>query len=1412
MIFIQRLFSTILLSFILLTVLSGALSAQVDNRIPFKHRVGQPPPEENLFHIRGDFTIIGNTNLTLKHYSDTSLNSLNEIVFVDIDKDQLTFNSSSATLQFSQENDSDPACTEILYAGLYWSGRTEFGKGMTFELTKGTIKEEPQKVEASTKLLSDGDHVSNSSYTLYIHHQFDELAMLSPLYFLVSEFGHEEVEFQFTNGGRVEYRIGEREWTAVQNLQVKTGAGVSIATFDPITFSEGPLSITIDQLSRSTETDYQNIVARDNRMQVTTSGMSVSEFLNTQHFDKRKVKLKGPGATDYTEVRASGNSILFPQEELDGMFVGYADVTDYVKSHGAGEYTVANIALTEGWGDATGLFGHWGLVVVYQNPKMDARDVTIFDGYSYVRSSNLEEQIGEIEISGFGAVKQGSVNLKLGLMAGEGDRSITGDFLKIINQKGEWVSLQHTMNEPENFFNSSIYTPVRNKSNKLIEPARNPRLLNNTGIDIVMWDIPNPNNSIIANEQTSTRFRFGTKQDVYAIYAFAFSVRSYSPDVVVTNRIESIHHEAPGEYPVIKPGQEITFTLEIKNKGKEATEQTQLVIPLPYTAEFVSAETLPEGYGTVKFDPSSGQTGAIIWDIGDIPLPEDPDEIIAALQYTLKVTEDCFILANDNCEAIVSINGFISGVGSNSGNVFKNLSFPQSNMDGDCAEEDAGGVWNIPITGRAEFARARCAGYDLFSGLGDISIPEFCQNDVPVDLLELISPSQDNFNVYFFTAETGGSPLYSYYVNTSVAGTEQVWVSEGPAGSCTGFRIPVTLTVTPTAPVPHIIDKTTCANAGLHCEVTPIGDYQLLYYMDDDPQSSPLDTVPMAGSDAGEYVVWVSQYKKGECESRRKKVIVTVEDCPAIRVSITPDVPYFYKEGEKISYELVVENVGKTVLKNVRIQESLTNTSWGVSILQPAQRKVFSTTYVTNEMDLIYKIVSNSLYAESTSPEGYYVSDYQYADVLGLSPSFLDFAVTTVDVFCSEGENAFGYINIEFKEVQTGNYQLTNLTTGISVADSFYQQQAISVEVPAGDYTLSIFENPAYVHHAPEVYTVKESYVDFIVPEEIIGCIAYNFLPIAHMSLSFQLIGPDGRFVPSEMDGSYQLRQTGTYQLIGRDPEGLRCPLQKAFDAIISRPLEMMLELLPFCAEDAFTSIQVNEPVGDNLLKWFKVEVDEEVYLSQFDNQNTISVAEEGLYKAVLSDQKGCVVGMGSSQVLRLLSSPPLLNPVYTICPTSKTTTSLHAGDDFVSAKWMLDGLEVSNTIHFTPRQAGTYSLIATDQNGCDFFVDFEVEEKCFPTIRYPNAIRLGTVDKGFVAYPDNLIADLEIVIHNRWGEIIFHCADNKLEYGKPSTCIWDGTYQGKKIPNGNYSLTLRYKIKDSSEVVTERASIHVLE
>lgn len=66
--------------------------------------------------------MIGNTNLTLQNYGDNLMND-GMMVFVDVDSDPSTFNSSSAFLEFSKENGANSSCTKVLFAGLYWSGR-----------------------------------------------------------------------------------------------------------------------------------------------------------------------------------------------------------------------------------------------------------------------------------------------------------------------------------------------------------------------------------------------------------------------------------------------------------------------------------------------------------------------------------------------------------------------------------------------------------------------------------------------------------------------------------------------------------------------------------------------------------------------------------------------------------------------------------------------------------------------------------------------------------------------------------------------------------------------------------------------------------------------------------------------------------------------------------------------------------------------------------------------------------------------------------------------------------------------------------------------------------------------------------------------------------------------------------------
>lgn len=88
---------------------------------PFTQRTSQYSPEQTIYHIQGDFALIGNTNMTLQNYSNTGNNG-NNMKYVDIDGDASTVNSSSAELRFSTEHGANPECTNIIYAGLYWTG------------------------------------------------------------------------------------------------------------------------------------------------------------------------------------------------------------------------------------------------------------------------------------------------------------------------------------------------------------------------------------------------------------------------------------------------------------------------------------------------------------------------------------------------------------------------------------------------------------------------------------------------------------------------------------------------------------------------------------------------------------------------------------------------------------------------------------------------------------------------------------------------------------------------------------------------------------------------------------------------------------------------------------------------------------------------------------------------------------------------------------------------------------------------------------------------------------------------------------------------------------------------------------------------------------------------------------------
>lgn len=157
------------------------------------------------------------------------------------------------------------------------------------------------------------------------------------------------------------------------------------------------------------------------------------------------------------------------------------------------------------------------MVVVYENALMEARDVVVFDGFAYVESYLNQDNI--LDLQGFSAVESGPVDVKLGVMAAEGERGGTGDYFEIEKgvNTGEFVRLQHDSNDTFNFFNSSIFTGGN---------PRKPELINNTGMDLAVFQIPNEDNNIIANGQTQTRFNYASVIDTYAIFNITFSINA----------------------------------------------------------------------------------------------------------------------------------------------------------------------------------------------------------------------------------------------------------------------------------------------------------------------------------------------------------------------------------------------------------------------------------------------------------------------------------------------------------------------------------------------------------------------------------------------------------------------------------------------------------------------------------------------------------------------------------------------------------------------------------------------------------------------------------------------------------------------------------------------------------------------
>ncbi|CAM4149733.1 T9SS type B sorting domain-containing protein [Zobellia roscoffensis] len=352
-----------------------------------------------------------------------------------------------------------------------------------------------------------------------------------------------------------------------------------------------------------------------------------------------EIKFKVPGGT-YVDITA--DEILYDgltntQLSANAPYACYADVTSLITplANPEGDYTIANVPSAQGYGISPGgrgrmtggAAGGWTLVIVYENPNLTGKLITTFDGFARVTGSSSVN----INYSGFNTIPVGPVTANIGAGALEGDYGIIRDYLRIrAASNGGFTTLSNGTNPSNNFFNSNITLNGAHAAN------RDPFSLNTLGYDSDLFNLNNPTNSVIPNNETAATFRFQTNGDQYYPFFNSFNIEIIEPDIVLEKKVEDIAgNDITGLG--VNLGQILDYVLTFQNTGNDDAVNYTIrdILPINVTLDEANLD-MPTGT-TYTYDPATREVDFSIpnnfVEVGDTP---------GQIRMRVQVAENCF--------------------------------------------------------------------------------------------------------------------------------------------------------------------------------------------------------------------------------------------------------------------------------------------------------------------------------------------------------------------------------------------------------------------------------------------------------------------------------------------------------------------------------------------------------------------------------------------------------------------------------------------------------------------------------------------------------------------------------------------------------------------------------------------------
>ncbi|MEW7289556.1 T9SS type B sorting domain-containing protein [Aquimarina sp. 2304DJ70-9] len=309
--------------------------------------------------------------------------------------------------------------------------------------------------------------------------------------------------------------------------------------------------------------------------------------------DYRTIKLRHESQAGYTTITAAQTQVLYDGYRntatnasdvaaIDMPYVCYADVTTILQglADPQGEYTVADMRASIGKAplNSNGISGGWVLVVAYEDPQLSAKYISTTNGYLVIAPGDPARTF---DYSNFETLPAPlPVRARYAIATLEGDQPFTGDVFQVQNTGGTQTDIFTTPANPAgNFFDSSITVDGNYVTN------RNPASENTLGFDADIFDIPNPGNTVIGNNQTSAQFTTTSAGDAYSVFFSSFQIEVIEPELTVTKRVLDINGIDITGDPVNFADQ-LFYELTIENQGNEDITTATIRDVLPANVDF----------------------------------------------------------------------------------------------------------------------------------------------------------------------------------------------------------------------------------------------------------------------------------------------------------------------------------------------------------------------------------------------------------------------------------------------------------------------------------------------------------------------------------------------------------------------------------------------------------------------------------------------------------------------------------------------------------------------------------------------------------------------------------------------------------------------------------------------------------